>query len=282
MTLETTYHLTDGTRIPVVGFGTWKMPNDQHTSDIVTHAIETGYRHIDTAAVYRNEEAVGKGISKSGISRDDLFVTTKLANPDHRYDLAKKAIDDSLEKLGLDYVDLYLMHWPVPIDYRDTWQEANAEAWRAMEEAHAEGKIRSLGVSNFHPHHLDVLLETAKVKPVINQIYLNPSDPQPEVVNYNNELGILSEAYSPLGTGKIFEIKELDQLAEKYGKTVAQIVLRWSLQKGFLPLPKTNTIDRVVENADIFDFNLSSGDIEFMDQLQGKSGSAPDPDHITF
>lgn len=279
--LNDTYQLNDGQKIPILGFGTWQMPNDQHTADMVQLAIETGYRHIDTATNYGNEEAVGRGIKASGIKRDDLYLTTKLMNPDHSYDLAKAAIDKSLQLLEVDYVDLYLIHWPVPIKYKETWQEANAEAWQAMEEAQEAGKIKSLGVSNFWKEHMDELLKTAKVKPAVNQIYLNPSDMQPEVVAMNKEYGILTEAYSPLGTGRIFEIEELQEIAEKYGKTVAQVVLRWSLQHGFLPLPKTETPARVKENADLFDFELSKADMDLIDGLEGRAGSARNPNEIT-
>lgn len=285
MSLKDTYQLNDGNEIPVVGFGTWQMPNDEDTSEIVYHAIEVGYRHIDTAAIYKNEEAVGRGIKRAIddglVDREDLFVTTKLWNDDQTYDLAKKALDDSLSRLGLDYVDLYLIHWPNPVKYRDHWQEANAESWRAMEEGHEAGKVRSLGISNFMPRHLKPLLESAKIKPTVNQIYLNPSDAQEEAVLENEKHNILSEAYSPLGTGKIFEIDELDQIAKKYNKTVAQVVLRWSLQKGFLPLPKTETMSRVAENADLFDFEISEEDMEKISSFKGMAGEAQDPDTIS-
>lgn len=286
MSLKDTYTLNDGVEIPIVGFGTWQMANDESTTDIVEHAINVGYRHIDTAAVYRNEESVGLGIKRAidngVVTREELFVTTKLWNDDQTYDLAKKALDDSLERLGLDYVDLYLIHWPNAIKYRDNWREANAESWRAMEEGQAAGKIRSLGVSNFMPHHLKNLLESVKVKPTVNQIYLNPSDMQPEAVAENKKHNILSEAYSPLGTGDIFGIEELSELAKKYNKTEAQIVLRWSLQNGFLPLPKTATMSRVDENADLFDFELSVEDMKIIDGFEGRAGQGPDPDSISF
>lgn len=282
MNLETTYTLSDGIEIPVLGFGTWQMPNDEHTAEIVKHAIDIGYRHIDTAAQYGNEESVGQGIKASGIPRDELFVTTKLYNGHHTYELAKKAIDDSLVKLGLDYLDLYLIHWPNPLMYRDNWKKANTESWRAMEEALEAGKIRTLGISNFMPHHLEALLETAKIKPTVNQILLNPSEMQPETVAANNQHNILSEAYSPLGTGKIFEVEELDELAKKYKKTVAQVVLRWSLQHDFLPLPKTSTFERVAENADIFDFEITEEDMTMIDSLKGRAGHMESPDEKTF
>lgn len=285
MSLKDTYTLNDGIEIPVVGFGTWQMANDDSTADIVEHAIEVGYRHIDTAAIYGNEESVGRGINraidKGLVTREELFVTTKLWNDDQTYDLAKKALDDSLERLGLDYVDLYLIHWPNPVKYRKNWQEANAESWRAMEEGQADGKTRSLGVSNFMPRHLKPLLESANVKPTVNQIYLNPSDGQPEAVAENKKHNILSEAYSPLGTGDIFGIEELSDLAKKYNKTEAQVVLRWSLQNGFLPLPKTATMSRVDENADLFDFEISDEDMEVINGFKGQAGESQDPDTIS-
>lgn len=282
MSLTDTYKLANGVEIPVVGFGTWQTPDGDVAEASVFAAIKAGYRHIDTAAAYKNEESVGRGIKKSGVPREELFVTTKLWNDSHSYASAKKAIDESLKKLGLDYLDLYLIHWPNPIDFRENWQEANAEAWRAMEEAVEAGKIRAIGVSNFHPHHLDELLKTARIKPVVNQIFLNPSDLQPEVTAYNKKHDILSEAYSPLGTGKIFEVEGLKEIADKYNKTVAQVVLRWSLQHGFLPLPKSVHEERIKENTEIFDFELEADDMEKIDALHGVAGLAKDPDTTTF
>lgn len=282
MNLSDTYTLHDGVEIPIVGFGTWKMRDEENTPKIVEHAIEVGYRHIDTAAIYKNEDLVGQGIrraiDKGLVTREELFVTTKLWNDSHSYDLAHQALDDSLERLGLDYVDLYLIHWPNPTKYRDNWKEANAETWRALEEAQEEGKVRTIGVSNFMPRHLEPLLETAKVKPTVNQIMLNPSEMQPETVAMNKKHDILSEAYSPLGSGEIFEIEELQDIAKKYNKTEGQIVLRWSLQHGFLPLPKTSTFSRVAENADLFDFELSDEDMETLNGFEGKAGRMENPD----
>lgn len=277
-----TYTLNNGLEIPVVGFGTWQSPSGDIAKNAVLDALKAGYRHIDTAAVYKNEESVGEAIKESGIPREEIFVTTKLWNTEHTYEKAKVALDVSLEKLGLDYVDLYLIHWPNPIDYRDNWAHANAETWRAMEEAYEQGKVKSIGVSNFLPHHLDELFKTAKIKPMVNQIYLNPSDMQKDVVEYNNKHDILTEAYSPLGTGKIFEIESLKEIASVYNKSVAQVVLRWSLHHGFLPLPKSVTTHRIQENFDIFDFDLTSSDIERIDALHGQSGEAPDPDTKQF
>ncbi|HLQ39651.1 MAG TPA: aldo/keto reductase [Tetragenococcus sp.] len=278
MSLTDTYTLANGETIPKVGFGTWQTPDGDVAESAVLSALKAGYRHIDTAAIYGNEESVGRGIAKSKVAREELFVTTKLWNSNHSYELAQKAIDESLQKLGLDYVDLYLIHWPNPKEFRENWQKANAQAWKAMEEAVEAGKIRSLGVSNFRSHHLDALMQTAKIKPVVNQIYLNPSDQQEEVVAYNQKHDILSEAYSPLGTGKIFTVPELKEIAATYKKTVSQIVLRWSLQHGFLPLPKSVHEDRIIENTQLFDFELSSSDMAAIDALKGQAGVASDPD----
>ncbi|MCC5894525.1 MAG: aldo/keto reductase [Alkalibacterium sp.] len=281
MSLTDTYKLNNGLEVPKVGFGTWQA-NEDEAKQSVLWALEAGYRHIDTASGYKNEEEVGEAIKESGVPREEIFLTTKLHNKEHGYDKTKAAIESSLQKLDTDYIDLFLIHWPNPIYSRDNWEEANAGTWKAMEEAVEAGKLKSLGVSNFLPHHLDSLLRTAKIKPVINQILLNPSEMQPEVVKYNKEHDILSEAYSPLGTGKIFDVDELKELAAKYNKSIAQLVLKWSLQHGFLPLPKTVTKERVWENADIFDFDIEEDDMKLIDGLEGRAGKAKDPDTIEF
>lgn len=278
----TYYELSNGMKIPKVGFGTWQTPDGDVAETSVLQALEAGYRHIDTAAAYGNEESVGRAIKKSGINREELFITTKLWNNNHSYEKAKAAIDESLTKLGLDYLDLYLIHWPNPVDIRENHIEANAESWRAMEEAVEAGKIKAIGVSNFRPHHLDALLETAKIKPVVNQIFLNPSDMQPEVVEYCRNKDILLEGYSPLGTGKIFEVPELQEIAKNYNKTVAQVVLRWSLQHGFLPLPKSVTESRIKENIALFDFEITDADMAKIDGLRGTAGYSLNPDETTF
>lgn len=280
--LTDTYKLNNGVEIPVIGFGTWQTPNGQVAEESVLAALNSGYRHIDTAAAYGNEESVGVAIKKSGINRHELFVTTKLWNSDHGYQNTKKAIDTSLEKLDLDYLDLYLIHWPNPAAMRDNWAELNAESWQAMEEAVQAGKIRAIGVSNFRKHHLDELLKTAEIKPVVNQNYLNPSDMQEDLVKYNDSLGILNEAYSPLGTGGLLSNEVVNGIAEKYGKSPAQILIRWSLNHNFLPLPKSVHPDYIKANADVFDFDIEPEDMKKLDGLHGAAKIANDPDEVDF
>ncbi|KRN09625.1 aldo/keto reductase [Lactobacillus gigeriorum] len=280
--LTDTYKLNNGVEIPVVGFGTWQTPNGQVAKDAVLAALNAGYRHIDTAAAYGNETSVGEAIKASGVKRDELFVTTKLWNSDHGYENAKKAIDKSLENLGLDYLDLYLIHWPNPAAMRENWTELNAESWRAMEEAVKAGKIRSIGISNFRKHHIDELLKTAEIKPAVNQNYLNPSDMQADLVKYNDELGILNEAYSPLGTGGLLGNETVKEVAANYGKSTAQVLLRWSLQHKFLPLPKSVHADYIKANAEIFDFELSADDMKKLDGLHGVAAVAANPDEVNF
>ncbi|WP_137596826.1 aldo/keto reductase [Paucilactobacillus kaifaensis] len=277
-----TYTLNNGVKIPIVGFGTWQTPNGEVAYKSVKTALSVGYRHIDTAAAYGNEESVGRGIKDSGVARQDIFLTTKLWNDDHGYEATKKALDTSLQKLGTDYVDLYLIHWPNPVKFRDRWEEINAETWQAMEEAYADGKARAIGISNFQPHHLAALMKSATVTPAVNQNYLNPSDLQPEVQRANATYNILNEAYSPLGTGDFFKIPELQELAKKYNHSVAQIVLRWSLQHGFLPLPKSIHADRIQQNTELFDFELSIPDMQKIDSLRGCGRLATNPDTAEF
>ncbi len=280
--LNEVYTLQNGEKIPVVGFGTWQVQNGEEAYDSVLAALKAGYRHIDTAQGYGNEESVGDAVKASGIKREDLFITSKLQNGVRGYEETTKAIDESLRKLGTDYMDLFLLHWPVPVKYKDDWAHMNSESWRAMEDAHKAGKIRSLGISNFRKKHIDALLETAKVKPQINQLRLCPGDKQEETVNYSREKGMLPQAYSPLGTGKLFSVPELKEIADKYGKTVAQVAIRWSLQRGYNPLPKSVTPERIVENLQVFDFALSDEDMATITKMDGVVGYATDPDTITW
>ncbi|MGI6172488.1 MAG: aldo/keto reductase [Christensenellales bacterium] len=277
-----TYRLANGVGIPCIGFGTWQTPDGDVAVNSVLSAIEAGYRHIDTAQAYGNEESVGKAIRQSGVRREDLFVTTKLANNKHSYTLAMQSFEESMNRLGLDYLDLFLIHWPNPIAFRDHWQEANAESWKAMEELYEAGKIRSIGISNFRPHHIEALLKTAKVAPMVNQIRLCPGDTQDETVDYCREHGMILEAYSPLGIGRIFEVPEMQQLAAKYQRSIAQVSIRWSLQRGYLPLPKSVTPSRIRENLKVFDFDLSAEDVQLIADLKGCVGYASDPDQTPF
>ena len=244
-------------------------------------ALEAGYRHIDTATFYGNEESIGRAIQDSGIPREELFITTKLWNDAHGYEEAKAALQDSLDRLQLDYLDLYLIHWPNPVQLRDRWQAANADSWRAMEEMVEAGLIRTIGVSNFLVHHLEELLKTAKIIPAVNQLRLAPGVYQTEIIDYCKDKGIVLEAWSPLGRGELFSHPTLLALAEKYGKTVAQIALAWSWAQGFLPLPKSVTPSRIRENLDFQDIRLSEEDIAAITAIEGVTG-AYDPDKISF
>jgi diketogulonate reductase-like aldo/keto reductase len=276
------YKLNNGIPIPCIGFGTWQAPDGAAAVSAVKTAIEAGYRHIDTAAIYGNEEGVGEGIRKSGIPREEIFITTKLWNDEHGYERTLHAFEQSMKRLRLEYLDLYLIHWPNPVKFRKNWEEANAGTWKAFEELYKAGKIRSIGVSNFHGRHIDALLKTASVAPMVNQIRLCPGDTQDEVTDYCWKKGILPEAYSPLGTGKIFESQEMKSFAEKYGRTIAQLCIRWSLQRGYLPLPKSVTPERIRENAGVFDFELSPEDVRAIAGLTGIAGTAANPDETDF
>ncbi|MDO5078761.1 MAG: aldo/keto reductase [Streptococcus minor] len=277
------YTLSNGVQIPKIGFGTWQIPDGTEVYNSVSHALKVGYRHVDTAQIYRNEEGVGRAIADSELAREKIFLTTKIWNDKHDYELAKASIDESLEKLSVEYVDLLLIHWPNPIALRekDAWKSGNAGAWKAMEEAYRAGKVRAIGVSNFMIHHLEALFETAEIKPHVNQVLLAPGCPQEELVSFCRQHGILLEAYSPLGTGSIFDNPIAQELAQKYGKSIAQIALRWSLQKGFLPLPKSVTPKNIEDNLQIFDFELSTEDIARLDKVEGVS-QQKNPDQVSF
>ena len=281
--MMTYYNLNNGVSIPVLGFGTWKAENGEIAYQSVLEALKAGYRHIDTATIYKNEESVGRAIQDSGIPREEIFVTSKLWNTNHNYEQARQAFEESLEKLGLDYLDLYLIHWPNPKTFRenDQWKIRNSEVWRAMEDLYQEGKIRAIGVSNFLPHHLDALLETAKILPAVNQIRLAPGVYQEEVVAYCREKGILLEAWGPFGQGELFDQEEVKEIAARHEKSVAQIALAWSLAEGFLPLPKSVTTSRIKSNLDCFGIELSQEEIETLKTIAVQSG-APQVDEMDF
>ncbi|MGI5852288.1 MAG: aldo/keto reductase [Caldicoprobacterales bacterium] len=280
--LTDTYTLSNGVEIPCIGFGTWQTPDGDVAVSSVLSALEAGYRHIDTAQGYGNEESVGIAVKKSGIKREEIFITSKLANSDHGYKKTMAAFEGTMKRLDMDYLDLYLIHWPNPIAFRDNWQEANAGTWKAFEELYKAKRIRAIGISNFHPHHIEELMKTATIAPMVNQIRLCPGDTQDEVVDYCRAHNILLEAYSPFGVGQLFEVPEMKALSEKYGKTIAQIAIRWSLQRGYLPLPKSVTPARIRENVDVFDFELEESDVELIANLKGCVGYSADPDKITW
>ncbi|GAA5101852.1 aldo/keto reductase [Haloechinothrix salitolerans] len=268
--------LNNGVDMPQVGLGVFQVPSEQ-TRAAVTSALEAGYRSIDTAAVYGNEAEVGEAIAESGVPRDELFVTTKLWNSNQGYDETARAFERSLTKLGMDYVDLYLIHWPVPeLDrYRETWS--------AFEKLHADGAIRAIGVSNFKPHHLDRLAENSDVVPAVNQIELHPYLQQVESRQYHAEHGIVTEAWAPIGQGSgILEDATIAKLAEKHGRTAAQIVLRWHVQLGNVVIPKSVTPSRIRENLDLFGFSLDDDDMATLAGLNRDERIGPDPDAMNI
>ncbi len=276
------YTLQNGVNIPSIGFGTWQAPDGETAYQATLEAIRAGYRHIDTAAGYGNEGSVGKAIKDSGIAREELFVTTKLTNSVRGYEETLTAFEQSRKLLGLDYVDLYLIHWPNPLMFRDSWQEKNAASWKAFETLYENGSLKSIGISNFLPHHIEALSQTANIAPMVNQIRLCPGETQENVTAYCRDKNILLEAYSPLGTGKIFDVSEVQALAAKYNKSIAQICIRWSLEMGYLPLPKSVTASRIQENLNVFDFELTSEDVSLLANLKECCGPTKDPDTTTF
>ncbi|MDN4595532.1 aldo/keto reductase [Leifsonia virtsii] len=265
--------LNNGTTIPQLGFGVFKV-DPAETTRIVTDALEVGYRHIDTAAIYGNEEGVGRAIADAGIPREELFVTTKLWN-DRQTD-AEAAFEESLGKLGLDYVDLYLIHWPTP--QKDTF----VQAWKSLEKIYASGRAKAIGVSNFLVPHLEKLLANTDVVPAVNQIELHPAHQQPEVTAFSREHGIQIEAWGPLGQGKypLFELPEVAGAAEAHGKTPAQVVIRWHLQTGNIVFPKSNRRERMAENFDVFDFELTADEVAAISSLEREGRVSAHPDEV--
>ena len=274
--LQDGYMLRNGVKIPCIGFGTWKSPDDV-VCESVKMAIQAGYRHIDGAAAYANEAGVGKGIRESGVPREELFITSKLPNADHGYEKAKKSFDKTLEHLGLDYLDLYLIHWPVVIEHKDDYEQDILDTWRAFEELYEAGKIRAIGVSNFMIEHLEILKNHAKIMPMVNQVQLHPQHPQQEMAAYCKENQIVPEAWSPLIQGQAFKRELLKEMAAKYDRTVAQICIRWIMQKGVIPLPKASSMERISGNADVFDFEIGEDDMEKIATLRtyGMIGEEP-------
>ena len=266
--------LNNGIEIPQLGFGVFQVPPDE-VIEPVTTAIRAGYRLLDTAAAYQNEEGVGKAIADAGVPREELFITTKLWNADQGYDNALRAFDASLQKLGIDQVDLYLIHWPLP--KRDRY----VETWKALEKIYADGRARAIGVSNFTERHLNRLLDETDVVPAVNQVELHPRLPQEELRAFHARRGIATEAWSPIGQGKgLLDDPVIGAIAERVGKSPAQVVLRWHVQLGNLVIPKSVTPSRIRENIDVFDFELSAADLGALTALGSGDRVGPDPEEF--
>jgi 2,5-diketo-D-gluconate reductase A len=268
--------LNNGVSIPQLGFGVFQIDPDE-TKDATLQAFEVGYRHIDTAQMYGNEKGVGEAIAESGLARDEIFVTSKLNNGFHAHDDALKAFDGTLEKLGLDQVDLFLIHWPLPgidVDF--------VETWKAFEEIYASGRARSIGVSNFQPTHIRRLLQETDVVPAVNQIEVHPFLTNDEARAANAEHGIATEAWSPIAQGLVLDNPVIGGIAAEHGKTPAQVVLRWHVQRGDIVFPKSVTRSRVEENFDIFDFELSDSEVGFISALNKDERTGPNPDEFNY
>jgi len=274
--------LNNGVVIPQPGFGTFLTPNGETAINSVCYAIQRGYRHIDTAAVYGNESSVGKGIRLSGVHREDLFITSKVWNTERGYDKTLRAFEKTMNDLGLDYLDLYLIHWPAnKKQFGDKADQLNQETWKAMERLYKEKRIRAIGLSNFMPHHIDKILEIAEVMPAVDQIEYHPGLLQKECVEYCKKKGIVVEAWSPLGRGAFLSDELLVDMADKYGCTVAQLIIRWVIQNGVLPLVKSITPSRIEENIEVFNFTIRSEDMMIInDMITERVGH--DPDEIDF
>jgi methylglyoxal/glyoxal reductase len=272
MNLKSSVTLSNGVNIPWVGFGTFKVESGEVTKEAVKKALEVGYRHLDTAKIYGNEESVGLAIKESGIPREEIFITTKVWNSDQGYESTLAAFETSLNKLGLEYLDLYLIHWP---------KEKNIETWKALETLYQNKKVRAIGVSNFKIHHLETLMSQTDIIPMVNQVECHPQYPQNELKAFCEQHQIMLTAWGPLMQGQIFDQPIMIELAEKYNKSIAQIALKWQLQRGVIVIPKSITPSRIESNAKLFDFELLDEDMKLIESLKGNR-IGPDPDLITF
>ncbi|MCA1202134.1 aldo/keto reductase [Priestia flexa] len=272
--LQSTTKLANGVEMPWFGLGVFKVEDGQQVIDSVKWAINAGYKSIDTAKIYENEEGVGQAIKEAGVPREDLFITTKVWNADQGYESTLEAFETSLNKLGLDYLDLYLIHWPVEGKYKDTW--------RALEKLYKDGKVKAIGVSNFQIHHLEDLMKDAEIKPMVNQVELHPLLTQVELRDFCKKNDIQIEAWSPLAQGELLDNAVLKEIADKHGKSTAQVILRWDLQSEIVTIPKSIKEHRIVENASIFDFELSQEDMAKINELNKNHRVGPDPDNFDF
>ncbi len=268
--------LNDGARIPQVGLGVWQTPNEE-AAPAVKAALDAGYRHVDTAAVYENEEGVGEGIRQSGLSRSDIFLTTKLWNNDQGYEQTLKAFEASLKRLGTDYVDLYLIHWP------SAHRGLFVDTWKALVKLKEEGRAKSIGVSNFYPEHIEKIVAETGVTPVINQIELHPDFQQRETRAFHEKHKIATQSWSPLGQGKLLGHPVIAEIAQKLGRTPAQVIIRWHIDNGLVVIPKSVTPSRIVENFKVFDFQLSPEDLQKLNGLDDAGARiGPDPKTASF
>jgi len=272
--LQDTTTLHNGVNMPWFGLGVFKVKEGSEVVDSVKAALKHGYKSIDTAAVYKNEEGVGQALKEAGVAREELFITTKVWNSDQGYESTLQAFETSMEKLGLDYLDLYLIHWPVAGKYKETW--------KALEKLYKDGRVRAIGVSNFHIHHLKDLMADAEIKPMVNQVEYHPHLAQTELLEFCKAEGIQMEAWSPLKQGVLLTEPTIVEIAKKHDKSPAQIILRWDLQNGVVTIPKSIKEHRIIENADIFDFELSSEDMERLNSLNKDERIGADPDNFDF
>ena len=272
------FTLSNGVKIPCIGYGTWQTPDGETTAECVSQALRLGYRHIDTAFAYGNEKSVGEGLRRSGVAREEIFVTTKHWVTERGYEKTVAAVETSLRLLGLDYVDLYLVHWPCVARLSPEWKEINADTWRGFERMYKDGKLRAIGVSNFFPVHLEALMDMCEIPPMVNQLEFHPGYTQMENIRWSQEHGMLAEAWSPLGSGAVLADPALNAMAAKYGKSVAQLCVRFALQNDVLPLPKSTKPERIAANAEVFDFEIDAADMEALQKmpLLGFSGFLPE------
>ena len=276
------YKLNNGIEIPSIAFGTWKFLDNEETSQIINNAITNGYRYIDTASAYGNEASIGRGIKQSGIDRQSIVIGGKLWNDDRGYEKTIKACYKTIETLNCEYLDVYLIHWPASKAVYDNWKEINNETWKAMEYLYESGLVKAIGVCNFKVNQLESLIENAKIKPMINQVEFHPGVMQKEILEFCKKNSILVEAWSPLGSGKLIKKEQLKEIASKYNKDVAQICIKWCIQNGTLPIPKTSDTDRMKSNLNVFDFTIGKEDMEYLNNLPYMAGSGLDSETITI
>ena len=266
--------LRNGVKIPEIGFGTSLIEGEECINNI-RQALETGYRHIDTASVYRNEKEIGKAIKESGIKREEIFITSKVWKDSMGYENTMNSFNNSLQNLQLDYIDLFLIHWPKNID-----KQLNIETWKALEDLYKTKKVRAIGVSNFLKHHLEIILENCEIAPMIDQLEYHPGLTRPETIQFCKENDIIVEAWAPLGKGSMLQNEDLIRIAEKYNKSVAQLCIRWCLQNEIIPLPKTTNLTRMAENRDVFDFTIDKQDMLFINNMELFASSTMNPNEF--